>query len=177
MRTILGLSSGTLMAVLILCVGLLSPPQETTSNPVKLGGWFGPNSGAPQLAQPETAPVATATSAPQETLPGEFVEARRGSFHAGVLRAIRAKVRSGELTRAEGVRLRVSMLSPDFRKHAYNLAITQIKSSGAQGAPLTPSGELDEAAIDWDGLTAFLEALVQFIQQLQDILGPILQPE
>jgi hypothetical protein len=62
------------------------------------------------------------------------------------------------------------MLSPAFRAHAEELAVTQMYFSGDDGVPMT-DGIVDRAAIDWDGLLAFLEALVPILLRLLEIIG------
>lgn len=92
-------------------------------------------------------------------------------FHRAVIRSAIDQVRAGKMRRAELIRLRVAMLSPSFREHAKELAIVQMASSGSENLPLTETGAIDEAAIDWEGLGAFIEKLIPLILKLIEAIA------
>lgn len=94
-------------------------------------------------------------------------------FHRALIQAAVKANKDGKLKRAELFRLRVAMLSPAFRQHAEDLAVTQMSASGSEGVPMTPEGAVDRASIDWDALLAFLEKLIPLILQLIEMFGTI----
>ena len=104
----------------------------------------------------------------------EVREAGDNKFHRNVIRAARNLNRSGEITRAQLLGLRVRMMSPAFRKHCEDLAVTQMYYSGDDGIPLDGNGRVQRASIDWDALLAFIEKLIPIILQLIDALGVML---
>lgn len=102
----------------------------------------------------------------------QVVEAAAGdSFHREVIRTALSEVRKGNLSRRDMIRLRVAMLSPSFREHAKELAIIQMASSGSENLPFTESGTVDEAAIDWEGLTAFMEKFIPLLLKLIEAIA------
>lgn len=92
-------------------------------------------------------------------------------FHRAVIKSAIAQVRAGKMRRAELIRLRVAMLSPSFREHAKELAIVQMAASGSENLPMTETGAIDEAAIDWEGLGAFIEKLIPLILKLIEAIA------
>lgn len=100
-------------------------------------------------------------------------EMKADGFRLSVLRAIPTAVQEGKITRAEGLRLRVAMFSPAFAKQAKELAIIQMAASGSENVPYTESGMVDEAAINWEGLTEFLKVLLPILLELLKGLGAI----
>jgi hypothetical protein len=102
----------------------------------------------------------------------ETVMEARGSFHQAVIRAALAKVRNGEMSRIEMIRLRVAMMSPGFRKHAEELAVVQLVAQG-DDVPRDATGAVDRAKIDWDALLDFLEKLIPILVQLIAIFGGV----
>lgn len=117
-----------------------------------------------------------------QTLPMAIVSAHDGfdveeagddPFHRGVIKAAQSLVKKGEIRRIDLIRLRVAMISPAFREHAKDLAIVQICASGVESdmVPMGADGQIDEAAIDWEGLTAFMEKLIPLIIMLIKAFG------
>ena len=105
------------------------------------------------------------------TRPAAVETVGRSDFHAAVIEASRKLVQSGELSRRDSLKLRVAMLSPAFRKHAEDLAVVQMFYSGDDGVPMTETGHVDRAAIDWESLISFIERLIPLIMQLLDLFG------
>lgn len=101
----------------------------------------------------------------------EVAEAGDDKFHRSVIQAAAKQVRDGTLKRRDLIKLRVAMLSPAFREHAKELAIVQISASGSDAVPMSADGTVDEVAIDWTGLSAFLEKLVPLILMLIKAFG------
>lgn len=101
----------------------------------------------------------------------EVAEAGDDKFHRSVIQAAAKLVREGTLKRRDLIKLRVAMLSPAFREHAKELAIVQISASGSDAVPMSEDGTVDEVAIDWTGLSAFLEKLVPLILMLIKAFG------
>lgn len=107
------------------------------------------------------------------TVPAErVIEVREaeGKFHRAVIQNAVKMTREGKLKRTELVRLRVAMLSPAFRQQVEDLAVVQMTASGLdeEFAPLSETGAVDRAAIDWDALFAFIEKLIPLILKLID---------
>lgn len=132
--------------------------------------------GCGQEANCQDVPAAGATSSQIEAADfAEFAEVAAGdSFHRSVIQAAVQRVRAGEMTRRELIQLRVAMISPSFRQHAKDLAIIQLSASGSPSIsklPLTETGAIDEAAVNWEGLIAFLKELVPLIITLIQALG------
>ena len=100
-----------------------------------------------------------------EVAPVEIREASN-SFHREL---IRAASKSPEVKRIEVVRLRIALMSPAFRAHCEDLAVTQMYFSGGE-LPMTEAGVVDRGRIDWESLTAFLEKLLPLILMLLEIL-------
>lgn len=94
-------------------------------------------------------------------------------FQGSVRKAIRQGIRSGKITRAQGVRIKVAMISPAFREHVKSLAVIQIASSGEQSEEVSydENGKINVDGINWEGLISFLEALLPLILQLIDALS------
>lgn len=99
----------------------------------------------------------------------EIVEVAVGdSFHRNVIKAAVKARKSGKISRAQLLRLRVAMLSPAFRKQAKELATIQMKSS-ADADKIPMIGE----NIDWDKLFEFIEKLIPLIIQLIEIIAKV----
>ncbi len=94
----------------------------------------------------------------------------RSDFHKGVVKAVGAAVRKGELSRSASIRIRVAMLSPAFRKHAEDLAVIQMAFSG-DDVPVNDDGTLNRAGINWEELIIFLEKLLPLILKLLEFIG------
>lgn len=92
-------------------------------------------------------------------------------FHRALIQAAVKANKDGKLKRAELIKIRVAMLSPGFRRHAEDLAITQIASSDSENVPMTPDGAVDRAAIDWDGLLEFLTKFLPILLELLKALS------
>ena len=127
-------------------------------------------SAAPLSAQDWTSP--TNMSGPVVVETSKPVEVRDG-FRSALVKAIRAKVRSGELSRSDAVRIRVAMISPAFRKHVEDLAITQMVFSGvdSDAIPFDDAGKVERASINWDSLLDYLGKLLPLIISLLDLFG------
>jgi hypothetical protein len=95
----------------------------------------------------------------------------RSDFHRALIVAARNRVKAGEMSRRDLMRLRIAMLSPAFAEHAEDLAVIQMSASGSDDVPLDASGQVDRARIDWEAIAAFLERLVPLIIQLIGIFG------
>ena len=102
-------------------------------------------------------------------------EAAAGTFHRAFLQAVENGRKERKITRRQALTLRIRMLSPAFRKHVQDVAVTQLFFSGDDKVPLTPEGKVDVAGIDWDSETflKFLEALIPIIQQLLEIFASL----
>ena len=96
------------------------------------------------------------------------VEAER-PFHRQVIRsAVEAsKKPDSGVSRRDVIRLRVAMLSPAFREHAEQLAVTQLFFNGSD-VPMNEDGTvaMDEIKWDADQWAAFLEKLVPILLML-----------
>lgn len=129
------------------------------------------------------APVVQQTYVPvqrsaEPDLTPEIVESRvreelRGGpgFRRGIINAIRSARKSGKITPKEAVRIRVAMMSPAFCREAQTMAMAQMSFSGAEGLPVDENGNIDEAAIDWEGFAAFLERILPLILDLLKSFG------
>lgn len=95
----------------------------------------------------------------------------RGNFRRTVRRAIREQVRSGAMTRRDGLKLNVAMFSPSFSEQAENLAITQMVFSGDAGLPMNSDGKVERANIDWDKFFEFLKVFLPFLMDLLTAIG------
>ncbi len=98
-------------------------------------------------------------------------EAAQGTFHRTVIKAARNKVKSGELSRRDFMRLRIAMMSPAFRAHAEDFAVIQMAFSDSENVPVTEDGGVDRTAIDWDAIIAFIEKLIPLLIQIIDIFS------
>lgn len=98
-------------------------------------------------------------------------EVARDAFHQAVLAAIPAAREAGLITRAEGVRIRVAMISPAFRARAQELAVVQMVFSESENVPMNPDGTVNQAAINWGGLTEFIKVLLPLLLELLIGLG------
>lgn len=96
--------------------------------------------------------------------------ADRDTFRQAVLKAARTARNRGTISRRDFLRLRVAMFSPAFRQHAQDLAVIQMAFSG-DDVPETDDGQINQTAIDWEGLATFLERLLPLLLQLLDALG------
>lgn len=96
------------------------------------------------------------------------VEAER-PFHRQVIRsAVEAsKKPDSGVSRRDVIRLRVAMLSPAFREHAEQLAVTQLFFNGSD-VPMNEDGTVAMEEIKWDSAEwmAFLEKLVPILLML-----------
>ena len=97
--------------------------------------------------------------------------AANDGFHRAVIKSAIEQVRAGKMKRSEMIRLRVAMMSPAFREHAKELALVQMAASGSENVPMTELGTIDEAAIDWEGLGAFIEKLIPLIIKLIEAIA------
>jgi len=121
-----------------------------------------------------TASAFSQDTAKTETMAVSQQEESGVKFHRALIQAAVKANKDGKLKRAELFKLRVAMLSPAFRQHAEDLAITQMSASGSEGVPMTPEGAVDRASIDWDALLSFLEKLIPIILQLIEMFGTIM---
>ena len=94
-------------------------------------------------------------------------------FRAELLRALPEARRSGKITAAQAVRIRVAMISPAFAKHAEELAVTQMVASGEDpdSIPKNADGSVNVAGINWEGLSKFLEAFIPLLIMLLKAFG------
>lgn len=115
----------------------------------------------------------TDTTAPSFRQSVVLEEMKADPFRAALIKAIPAAVQDKHITRAEGMRLRVAMFSPAFARAAKELALTQMAASGSENVPYTEAGTIDEAAINWEGLTEFLKVLLPILLELLKGLGAI----
>ena len=100
-----------------------------------------------------------------------YTEAATGTFHAELLSAVTNARKAGSITRGQALRIRIRLLAPAFRQHCKELAMTQMFYSGDDGVPMNADGTINETAIDWEGLAAFLEKMIPLILQLIEIFG------
>lgn len=108
---------------------------------------------------------------PQLTSPTSLVDvAAETPFARSVAKAARKMRRDGKITRLQQLRLRVAMLSPAFRQHAEELAVTQMAFSGSD-VPTTDDGRIDAASINWDGLLDFIERLIPLLMRMMEIFS------
>jgi len=99
----------------------------------------------------------------------QIVEAADKGFHRQLILAAIDAAKSGEIKRVDVIRLRIGLMSPAFREHCEDLAVTQMYFSGGD-LPMTEAGVVDRASIDWGSLAAFLEKLLPLILKLLEIL-------
>ena len=125
----------------------------------------------PMTANGQTSQPALTASSLSTEVDQTFSEAAFGSFHRSVLVAMRKSVRAGKMKRVDALRVRVALLSPAYRKHAEDLAVTQMAFSGSDAVPLNDSGQVERAAIDWTALGDFIERLIPLLLQLLEIFG------
>lgn len=97
----------------------------------------------------------------------------KDNFHRSVVQAAFQAQRDGKISRGDLIRLRVAMLSPAFRKHAEDLAVTQMASSGSESVggeavPVDVDGKIDRGNINWEAIGEFLKVLIPLIIQLMD---------
>ena len=94
-------------------------------------------------------------------------------FRRALIRAMRQRVKNGDMTRRDAVKLRVALVSPAFREHCETLAITQMVFSGVESdaLPFDQNGKLNRADINWEGLAAFLERLLPLLLELLNMFG------
>jgi len=93
------------------------------------------------------------------------------AFHRALIIAAQQKVKAGEMTRGELLRLRVAMMSPAFRNAAEDLAVIQMGASGSENVPVGEDGEIERASINWDAIIKFLRELIPIIMDLIKIFG------
>lgn len=93
-------------------------------------------------------------------------------FRQALLKSAVSAVKAGQIKRIDLIRLRVATMSPAFLKHAEDLAIIQMAYSG-DDVPVDENGTIDETAIDWDKLAAFLEKIIPLILKLIDAFASI----
>lgn len=113
---------------------------------------------------PQPVPVAQPDDAPAEV---------RSEFRKALVDAIQEGVREGKLTRAEGWRLRLASFSPAFQQRAQELCVVQMVFSGENqdAIPFNDDGTVNKTAIDWEGLTEFLKAILPILLELLLSLG------
>lgn len=111
-------------------------------------------------------PVRPTIAANDESQDGQVVETSTDRFHRALLKAAAERVKDGKMKRVDLVRLRVAMLSPAFRKHAEDLAVTQMAASGSENVPIGEDGVIDRASIDWDAILAFLKEFIPILMEL-----------
>jgi hypothetical protein len=91
-------------------------------------------------------------------------------FHKNLIKAAMVAQSNGDISRLDLLRLRIAMLSPAFRNHAKNLAVTQMYFYDGE-LPLTEQGTIDETAINWSVLIPFLIKIAPILLELLKILG------
>lgn len=117
--------------------------------------------GVPTYAQEAPAPEKTAV-----------VEVAQSGFRKVFIRAIQEERKEGNISTREAIALRVASFSPAFLKKAQDVAVIQIAlSDGADDLPVTETGAIDVANIDWDALLEFIKALLPIILQILAALG------
>lgn len=92
-------------------------------------------------------------------------------FRRAVAKAAREARKKGKISRADQIRLRVAMFAPAFRQQAEDMAVIQMSLSGSDNLPLGDDGRIERSRIDWDGLIAFLEALLPILLQFLDAIS------
>jgi hypothetical protein len=92
------------------------------------------------------------------------------SFRQSLLAAAIQSANKNEIKRVDVLRLRVALLSPAFRKHAEDLAVTQMYFHDPSLA-LTEAGTVDRVAINWSQLMEFLVKLLPLIFDLLKVIG------
>lgn len=114
------------------------------------------------------------------------IEVREASdnFHREVIRAAVKARKAGTIKRRDVLRLRVAMMSPGFRKHAEDLAVIQLSTSGEGkiltgpnrrivDLPIGTDGRVDRGKIDWEAIAGFLERLIPLILKLIDAFASV----
>lgn len=124
----------------------------------------------PATPEPTLAPRLTSTS-----MSDHFVETEAtDGFRRALIKASRAAAKAGTITRRDALKIRVALFSPAFREQAQELCVVQMAFSGdgaVDDLPRKASGEIDQAAIDWDGFASFLERILPLILDLLIAFG------
>lgn len=118
------------------------------------------------------APISSSFS--QETVPAETREVvSEPKFKTQLLSAIQEARKNGDISRVQALRLRIACMSPAFVQQAQEVAVVQMVFSG-QSPELIPyhtDGRVNMEGIDWDGLTAFLQAILPILLELLRSFG------
>ncbi|WP_413432773.1 hypothetical protein [Crateriforma spongiae] len=143
-----------------------SAPVVTSSAPVVI-------SNPPVITPPVVFDAPAAEVRRVSTDPDLTVDETASSFRRSLIQATRKAARSGDITFADALKIRVALFSPAFCDAAEDLCVTQMAFSGqAEGVlPMTPDGVIERASIDWDGFASFLERIVPIILQLISLFG------
>ena len=97
--------------------------------------------------------------------------AERG-IRAPLLEAIKQARKANRITAFQAVRLRVATFSPAFLDRAQELCLVQLSfTEDGPDLPRTETGAIDEQAIDWEGLAAFLERVIPLLIDLLKSFG------
>jgi hypothetical protein len=96
----------------------------------------------------------------------------RDAFRSGILKAVIAARKAGEIRAVDAVKIRMAMISPSFQKRVEDLAVVQMAASGEEGPfEVSETGEIIRETINWEGLAAFLQKLIPLILQLLIAFG------
>lgn len=110
-------------------------------------------------------------------LPNAQQSRARSPFNIVMNRAIAKQARAGTITRRQGMRLRIAMLSPAFEREARDLIVTQmyygVDEASAPFLPLDADGKVEVGRIDWEAIAAFIERMIPVLLQLLEIFGSV----
>jgi len=118
--------------------------------------------------KPQHIDLPAPTAAPKAEV--SISETSGDSFRQSLLAAAIQSANKNEIKRVDVLRLRVALLSPAFRKHAEDLAVTQMYFHDPSLA-LTEAGTVDRVAINWSQLMEFLVKLLPLIFDLLKVIG------
>jgi hypothetical protein len=92
------------------------------------------------------------------------------SFRQSLLSAAIQAANKNEIKRVDVLRLRVALMSPAFRKHAEDLAVTQMYFHAGELA-IGSDGTIDRVSVDWSRTIEFLAKLIPLILELLKVIG------
>lgn len=97
----------------------------------------------------------------------------RSEFKTALINGIQEARKSGKINFRDATKLRVACISPAFVQSAQDLAVTQLAFSGeaSEYIPTSEDGMIQVEGINWEGLTAFIEALIPLLLKLLQVFG------
>ncbi|MEZ6097236.1 MAG: hypothetical protein R3C03_23935 [Pirellulaceae bacterium] len=142
--------------------------RSITNQPIKLLGLMLVGLLGFSCLAPVTSYAQTHDSVATENVPTIAVH---DSFRKSVISTAQEMVSRGEISRRDMVRIRIAMISPAFREQAKSLAVVELAASGSEALVYDSSGNVDVAAIDWEGLADFLQVFIPLLLELLLKLG------